>query len=87
VQPGFYFNHGTHVQAPSQPPSNGFGVIGIAHSGGIVAVKVLSELTGSGDFDWVISGIVYAANNGADIINMSLDAVLIKSGYCDDEGV
>jgi subtilisin family serine protease len=86
VQPGFYFNHGTHVAGTIAAADNGFGIIGIAPKARIMAVKVLSEFSGSGDFDWVIQGIVYAANMDADIINMSLGAVLIKSGFCDDEG-
>jgi subtilisin family serine protease len=86
VQPGFYFNHGTHVAGTIAAADNGFGVIGIAPKAKIMAVKVLSEFTGSGDYDWVINGIVYAANMDADIINMSLGAVLIKSGWCDVDG-
>jgi subtilisin family serine protease len=81
-----YFSHGTHTAGTIAAADNGFGVIGIAPEAEIVAVKVLSEYTGSGDFDWVISGIVYAADIDADIINMSLGAALLKSGFCDEEG-
>lgn len=42
--------------------------------------------TGSGAFDWVISGIVHAADHGADVINMSLGAYLKKGGFWDDNG-
>jgi hypothetical protein len=35
-------------------------------------VKVVSGATGSGDFGWLIEGLVYAADHGADVINMSL---------------
>ncbi|MCB9457599.1 MAG: S8 family serine peptidase [Anaerolineaceae bacterium] len=83
VQPGFYFNHGTHVAGIIAAADNGFGIIGVAPNAEIMAVKVLSEYTGSGDFDWVMNGIVYAANNGADIINMSLGATLPLFGDCD----
>jgi subtilisin family serine protease len=50
-----------------------------------VAVKVLSEYTGSGEFSGINEGIVYAANNGTDVINMSLGAYLDKNGFYLDE--
>lgn len=86
IEPGFYFNHGTHVAGIVAAADNAFGVIGVAPEAEIVAVKVLSEFTGSGSFEGVIAGIVYAANIDADIINMSLGATLKKSGFCDAEG-
>ncbi len=85
--PGFYFNHGTHVAGTIAAADNAFGVIGVAPEAELVAVKVLSEVTGSGQFDWVIAGIVYAADIDADIINMSLGAVLAKGGWEDEYGV
>jgi len=66
------FNHGTHVAGTIASPDNGLGTIGIAPEAKIMAVKVLSEVTGSGSFNGIIQGIVYAAENGADVINMSL---------------
>jgi len=86
IQPGFYFNHGTHVAGIVAAADNAFGTIGVAPEAEIVAVKVLSEFTESGSFEGVIAGIVYAANVDADIINMSLGATLKKSGFCDPEG-
>ncbi|MCI0610139.1 MAG: S8 family serine peptidase [Anaerolineae bacterium] len=86
IEPGFYFNHGTHVAGIVAAADNAFGTIGVAPEAEIVAVKVLSEFTGSGSFEGVIAGIVYAANIDADIINMSLGATLKKSGFCDLEG-
>ena len=74
VQPGVFFNHGTHVAGTIAAADNGIGVIGVAPEAEIVAVKVLSEFTGSGSFAGVIEGIVYAADIGADVINMSLGA-------------
>lgn len=90
IQPGFYFNHGTHVAgiisaADNVSTDRNTGVIGVAPKAEIVAVKVLSELTGSGDFSGINAGIVYAADNGADVINMSLGAVLNKNGFVYDE--
>ncbi len=74
--PGDPFSHGTHVAGTIAAADNGYGVIGIAPEAEIVMVKVLSSLTGSGDFDWLLEGIVYSADIGADVINMSLGATV-----------
>jgi subtilisin family serine protease len=66
------FNHGTHVAGIIAAPDNAFGTIGVAPQAKILAVKVLSGVTGSGSFGGIIQGIVYAADHGADVINMSL---------------
>jgi subtilisin family serine protease len=88
VDDGFYFNHGTHVAGIIAAANNQYGVIGVAPDVEIVAVKVLSEYTGSGAFSWINEGIVYAANNDADVINMSLGATFNRNGgYLDDNDV
>jgi len=85
IQPGFYFNHGTHVAGIIAAAHNSGGVIGVAPKAEIVAVKVLSEYSGSGAFSWINEGIVYAADKGADMINMSLGVVLNKNGFVYDK--
>lgn len=65
------FNHGTHVAGIIAAPDNGYGTIGVAPQARILAVKVLSD-AGSGSFAGIIQGIVYAADHGADVLNMSL---------------
>lgn len=85
VREGSFLNHGTHVAGIIAAADNSWGVIGVAPYAEIVAVKVLSEYTGSGLFSGIINGIVYAANNGADVINMSLGAVIYKNGFYLDE--
>ena len=85
IQPGSYFNHGSHVAGIVAAADNGAGVIGVAPNAQIVAVKVLSEFSGSGALSWVNAGIVYAANNGADVINMSLGAEFDRNGFYWDE--
>jgi len=73
------FSHGSHTAGTIAAADNGFGVIGIAPEAELVLVKVLFD-SGSGTFDDVIEGIVYAADVDADIISMSLGAYLFKSG-------
>jgi subtilisin family serine protease len=81
------FNHGTHVAGIAAAADNTVGTVGVAPSAEIVAVKVLSAFTGSGTFEGVVAGIVYAANIDADVINMSLGSGPIsRRGYLDDMG-
>jgi len=79
------FSHGSHVAGTIAAAQNDFGTIGVAPDAELVLVKVLGD-AGSGTFADVISGIVYAANVDADVINMSLGATLPKRGIYDDDG-
>ena len=83
IQPGLYFNHGTHV-AGTIAATNRLGVIGVAPHAELVAVKVLSEYSGTGPLSSINAGIVYAADNGADVINMSLGVTFNKNGTLTD---
>jgi subtilisin family serine protease len=74
VGEGFFFNHGTHVAGTIAAADNGVGTIGVAPEAEIVAVKVLSQYTGSGGFGGIFAGMVYAVMIDADVINMSLGA-------------
>jgi subtilisin family serine protease len=65
--------HGTHVAGTIAGENNGFGVTGVAYAARIMPVKVLGD-NGSGSFQSVASGIRYAADNGAHVINLSLGA-------------
>lgn len=73
------FNHGTHVAGIIAAGDNGFGTIGVAPEAEIVAVKVLSEATGSGSFGAIINGIYYSGLIGADVANMSLGASIPRN--------
>jgi subtilisin family serine protease len=84
VQPNANFNHGTHVAGTIAAADNGFGVVGIAPEAEIVAIKALSEFTGSGEWDWLVAAIKYAGDINADVINMSLGGVMDIRGNCDD---
>lgn len=63
--------HGTHVSGTIAAERNGFGVTGVAYGARVMPVKVLSD-TGSGSYASVANGIRYAADNGANVINLSL---------------
>lgn len=63
--------HGTHVAGTiAQSTHNGEGVAGVAHNVTLMPVKVLNA-DGSGYSSWIAAGIRWAADNGADVINMS----------------
>ena len=70
--------HGTHVAGIVAAVDNTTGVVGIAPEATIVPVKALHN--GEGSFGAVIQAILYAATGGnADIINMSLGAVIPRN--------
>ena len=66
------FSHGTHTSGTVAAADNGYGTIGVAPEANLLLVKVLSEQLGFGQTDWIVDGIIWAVDNGADIINMSL---------------
>lgn len=84
---GFAYNqdvgtlwHGTHVAGIVAAGDNGIGTVGIAPNATLIGVKVLHN--GTGSFNAILNGIVYAARPraeggaGADVINMSLGATI-----------
>jgi subtilisin len=63
--------HGTHVAGAVAALDNTTGVVGIAPSANLYAVKVLNK-SGSGYMSDVIAGIDWAVSNGMQVANMSL---------------
>ena len=77
--------HGTHVAGIIAAAHNGYGTIGVAPDAELVAVKVLDS-TGSGDFSWMLNGLLYANSIGAQVVNLSLGAYLPRSGITFEDG-
>lgn len=73
------FGHGTHVAGIIGAINNDIGIVGVASCVKIMPVKVLNDL-GKGDVMTEIKGIVWAVDNGADVINLSLGGVRFKDG-------
>lgn len=64
--------HGTHVAGTiAQSTNNGYGVAGVAYEASLMPLKVLGD-SGGGTVADIAEAIKFAANNGADVINMSL---------------
>ncbi|TKB44214.1 S8 family peptidase [Thalassotalea mangrovi] len=80
------FNHGSHTAGTIAAADNGFGTIGVAPEAELVILKALSADTGSGDSYGTMQAMVYAANIGADVANMSLGLSVRRNGLYDIEG-
>jgi len=66
------YGHGTHVAGIAAAETNNTqGVAGVGYNSSLLNVKVLDD-QGSGYYSWIASGITWATDNGAKVINMSL---------------
>lgn len=65
--------HGTHVAGTIGAKNNSLGMVGVAPDSNIVPIKVLGD-RGTGSANDIARGIRWAANNGCDIVTMSLGA-------------
>lgn len=63
--------HGTHVTGILVAENNDIGMVGVCPKAKVMPVKVLNS-KGSGSLLDVAEGVLWAADNGADIITMSL---------------
>jgi thermitase len=65
--------HGTHVAGiAAAEADNGLGVAGLAWGAALMPVKVLEDSYGVAWYSDIAAGMVYATDNGAAIINLSL---------------
>jgi len=79
-------SHGTHTAGTIAAVDNNIGVVGVAPAAKLLLVKVLAD-AGSGSFSWMMQGILYATQQKADVINMSLGAAIPRSSkYLYDNG-
>ncbi len=65
--------HGTHVSGTIAAKDDDQGVVGVAPQVDLYGVKVLDQ-NGSGTFDDVIAGMLWAVENKMEVANMSLGA-------------
>jgi subtilisin family serine protease len=73
--------HGTACASIAAGTSNnGIGVAGVCWGCSLMPVKVLSD-GGSGDFDDIVNGVIWASDNGANVISMSLGGGGFQSGF------
>ena len=70
--------HGTMVAGVIAAPENGFGTAGVAPDARIMAVRACSN--GSCDTSAVANGIMWAVDHHAEIINLSIGAILSDEG-------
>ncbi|MFN6517343.1 MAG: S8 family serine peptidase [Nostoc sp. CreGUA01] len=86
------YGHGTHVAGTIAAVNNDFGVTGIAYNAKIMPVKVLGD-DNQGTYSGIAQGIYYAVNNGAKVINISLNGTVPGSSleaaiqYATNQGV
>ena len=74
--------HGTHCAGIAAAVDNAIGIVGANPLALIMPVKVLTD-KGEGDFATIARGIVYAVENGADIISMSFGASILSNALTD----
>ena len=66
------YGHGTHVAGIAAAiTDNEIGVAGLGFNSSLMNGKVLDD-SGSGYYSWIANGVMWAADNGAKVINMSL---------------
>lgn len=77
-QPDWWSFHGSHTAGTIAAADNGYGVIGVAPEAQFFGVQVCGP--NGCPASAIVPGIVYAALNGADVINMSIGGLDVISG-------
>ncbi len=67
--------HGTHVAGIVAAGRNGVGIVGSAPQATIMPIKATSASSGGLSLAAVYSGIIYATDNGAKVVNMSFGSL------------
>lgn len=66
------YGHGTHVAGiAAAATNNSTGVAGMGYNASLMNVKVLGD-DGSGAYSWIADCLTWAADHGANVVNMSL---------------
>jgi len=72
-------SHGTHVAGTAAAiTNNNKGVAGVGYNCSLMNVKVIDDTLG-GCYSWLIQGILWATDHGANVINMNLIAGVASS--------
>jgi thermitase len=80
-------NHGTHVGGiAAAVTNNAVGIAGVGFDASLMNAKVLGD-DGSGSDALVIQGIIWATDNGAKVINMSLGGEAGPCSQAEQDGV
>ncbi len=74
-----YHGHGTHVAGSIAAPITQGRIIGVAPEAGIANYKVLTKY-GYGYVSWILQAIIEAADDGCQVINMSLGGYRLMQG-------
>ena len=75
--------HGTvNAGAAAAAANNTRGIAGVAHGARLIPVKVLSA-SGTGTYAGIAAGIIWAADNGAKVVNLSLGGLALSRTLCD----
>ncbi|MBD1830933.1 S8 family serine peptidase [Microcoleus vaginatus GB1-A2] len=77
-----WLGHGTHVAGAIAAERNGFHITGVAPNAKIMPVKVSDRY--NSNINSIAEGIRYAANNGANVINISLGDYRLSSKVIED---
>ncbi len=74
------YGHGSHVGGIiAAATDNGVGIAGVAFNSSIMAVKVGDGTTGTARYSDIAYSLMYAADNGAKVINLSLGGYAYSS--------